>query len=559
MDGHDTLPHLRQGTYSIVARDPDTGEVGVAVQSHWFSVGSIVSWARPGVGAVATAVIGGPAYGPGLLDLLAEGVEPSKALARLTSEDQRAAFRQVAVVDAAGRVAVHTGESCIAFAGDRTGDGYSVQANMMASPAVWPAMAEAFEASEGPLARRLLVALRAAEAAGGDARGRQSSAVVVAPAEGEPWRLSVDLRVEDHPEPLDEIERLLDMAEAYKLANRADTLAGQGRHEEASGLYRRAADLAPGSHELLFWSGLAAAQGGDMDTAVRRVREAIALQPGWTELLGRLQPGTAPGAAGVRAALRDGAVRAAPREGVWAASPRRGTGATLHNSSTSVRSYDQRRLRIRRSAWRPARRGKDAPHQQAAGRRSDERVGAGVPPSADAHRRRQRDRPRRSEPAARDPALLRARRRRRRCGRRARAHPDHAPPPGPAGLLDARRGHARAHARARRVPAAAGDPRAERVRRRAVRPQGDGGRRLRLGAQGRRARGAVRRRARCGRGAGRAARAGRAGRRPAPGPGRPPPPGARRGARTRRAAAGPGRHDAARRPHAVGAPARARE
>src|SRR3954467_11255058 len=299
-------PAVRQGPSSIAAPDPETGEVGVAVQSHWFSVGSIVSWARPGVGAVATQSIGEPSYGPGLLDLLAEGVEPSEALARLTSEDERAAFRQVAVVDAAGRVAVHTGQSCIAFAGDRTGDGYSVQANMMASPAVWPAMAEAFEASEGPLARRLLVALRAAEAAGGDARGRQSSAVVVAPAEGEPWRLSVDLRVEDHPEPLDEIERLLDMAEAYKLANSADTLAGQGRHEEASGLYRRAADLAPGSHELLFWSGLAAAQGGDMDTAVRRVREAIALQPGWTELLTRLEPDIAPSAAAVRAALRDG-------------------------------------------------------------------------------------------------------------------------------------------------------------------------------------------------------------------------------------------------------------
>src|SRR3954449_654214 len=327
MVSHDTLPPVRHGTYSIVARDPDTGEVGVAVQSHWFSVGSIVSWTRPGVGAVATQSIGEPSYGPRLLDLLADGVEPSDALARLTAADERAAFRQVAVVDAAGRVAVHTGESCIAFAGDRTGDGYSVQANMMASPAVWPAMAEAFEASEGPLARRLLVALRAAEAAGGDARGRQSSAVVVAPAEGEPGRVSGDprgedpaappaggergrrsaaRRVEDHPEPLDEIERLLDMAEAYKLANSADTLAGQGRHEEASGLYRRAADLAPGSHELLFWSGLAAAQGGDMDTAVRRVREAIALQPGWTELLGRLQPDIAPSAAAVRAALRDG-------------------------------------------------------------------------------------------------------------------------------------------------------------------------------------------------------------------------------------------------------------
>jgi uncharacterized Ntn-hydrolase superfamily protein len=297
---------VRHGTYSIVARDPDTGEVGVAVQSHWFSVGSIVSWARPGIGAVATQSIGEPSYGPGLLDLLADGAEPSDALARLTARDPRAQFRQVAVVDATGRVAVHTGESCIAFAGDRTGEGYSVQANMMASPGVWPAMAEAFEAAEGPLARRLLATLRAAEAAGGDARGRQSSAIVVAPADGEPWRLTVDLRVEDHPEPLDEIERLLDLAEAYKLANRGDSLAGQGRHEEASTLYRRAAELAPGSHELLFWSGLAAAQGGDMDTALRRIREAIALQPGWAELLERLQPDIAPSAPAVRAALHDG-------------------------------------------------------------------------------------------------------------------------------------------------------------------------------------------------------------------------------------------------------------
>jgi uncharacterized Ntn-hydrolase superfamily protein len=298
---------VRHGTYSVVARDPETGEVGVAVQSHWFSVGSIVSWARAGVGAVATQSIGEPSYGPGALDLLAEGVEPADALARLTARDARAQFRQVAVVDAAGRVAVHTGESCIAFAGDRTGAGYSVQANMMAGPGVWPAMAEAFEAAEGPLARRLLATLRAAEAAGGDARGRQSSAIVVAPADGEPWRLSVDLRVEDHPEPLDEIGRLLDLAEAYKLANRGDALAGEGRHEEASALYRRAAELAPGSHELLFWSGLAAAQGGDMDTALRRVREAIALQPGWAELLERLQPDIAPSAPAVRAALREGA------------------------------------------------------------------------------------------------------------------------------------------------------------------------------------------------------------------------------------------------------------
>src|SRR3954454_9250179 len=303
---HDTLRPLRQGTYSIVARDPETGEVGVAVQSVWYTVGSVVSWARPGVGAVATQSIGEPSYGPNLLDLLEQGVEPSEALARLTADDERARFRQVAVVDAQGRVAVHTGDSCIAFAGDRTGDGYSVQANMMASPEVWPAMARGFEAAEGPLARRLVAALRAAEGAGGDVRGRQSAAIVVAPRDGEPWRLRVDLRVEDHAEPLDELERVLDLADAYRLASEGDNLAGQGRHEEASAYYTRAGALAPDSHELVFWSGLAAAQGGDMPTALERVRRAIRMQPGWAELLERLEPDIAPSAAAVRKALRDG-------------------------------------------------------------------------------------------------------------------------------------------------------------------------------------------------------------------------------------------------------------
>jgi uncharacterized Ntn-hydrolase superfamily protein len=302
---HDTLRRVRPGTYSIVARDPHAGDVGVAVQSHWFSVGSVVSWARAGVGAVATQSIADASYGPRALALLADGAEPADALAQLVARDQRAAFRQVAVVDAAGRVAVHTGRSCIAYAGHRTGDGYSAQANMMASQAVWPAMAHAFEGADGPLARRLLAALRAAEAAGGDVRGRQSAALVVAPADGEPWRKSVDLRVEDHPEPLDELERLLDLADAYRFAGEGDDLVGQGRHAEASERYMRAAALAPGNDELLFWSGLAAAQGGDLETAVERVRRAIGMQPGWRELLERLQPEIAPSAARVREALRE--------------------------------------------------------------------------------------------------------------------------------------------------------------------------------------------------------------------------------------------------------------
>jgi uncharacterized Ntn-hydrolase superfamily protein len=295
---------VRRGTYSIVAHDPPTGEVGVAVQSHWFSVGSVVSWARAGVGAVATQSIGDPSYGPGLLDLLEQGVAPDEAVERLTAADERAVFRQVAVVDGGGRVAVHTGASCIAFAGDQTGEGYSVQANMMASSEVWPAMARGFEAAEGPLARRLIAALRGAESAGGDVRGRQSAAIVVAPAEGEAWRRTVELRVEDHPEPLDEIERLLDLADAYRLASEADDLVGRGRHDDAAARYVRAAELAPDNHELIFWAGMAAAEGGDMDTALARVRTAIEMQPGWAELLERLEPEIAPSVAAVRAALR---------------------------------------------------------------------------------------------------------------------------------------------------------------------------------------------------------------------------------------------------------------
>jgi uncharacterized Ntn-hydrolase superfamily protein len=176
---------------------------------------------------------------------------------------------------------------------------------MMARDTVPMAMARAFVGSDGPLAERLLGALDAAEEEGGDVRGRQSAAIVVAPPEGEPWRLSVDLRVEDHPEPLDELERVLDLADAYRLASEGDDLVGRGRHAEAASRYNRAAELAPDNHELIFWSGLSAARGGDMETALERVRRAIDMQPGWAELLDRLEPEIAPSAATVRAALRE--------------------------------------------------------------------------------------------------------------------------------------------------------------------------------------------------------------------------------------------------------------
>ena len=294
---------VRRGTYSIVARDPRSGELGVAVQSHWFAVGPIVPWVRAGVGAVATQSIAEPAYGPRALDSLAAGGRAGEALDGLVGDDDLARFRQVAVVDAHGNAAAHTGEGCIAYAGHQIGTEFGAQANMMASPEVWPAMAHAFEAATGPLARRLLAALHAAEARGGDARGRQSCALAVAPAHGEAWQRTVDLRVDDHPEPLAELDRLLDLSDAYALATEGDDLVGQGRHDEAGERYRSASALAPGNHELLFWAGLAAAQAGDLPTALQRVREAIRLQPGWRELLGRLDAEIAPGAPAVIAAL----------------------------------------------------------------------------------------------------------------------------------------------------------------------------------------------------------------------------------------------------------------
>jgi uncharacterized Ntn-hydrolase superfamily protein len=294
---------VRRGTYSIVARDPRTGELGVAVQSHWFAVGPIVPWVRAGVGAVATQSIAEPAYGPRALDSLATGARAREALDQLVDDDELARFRQVAVIDAHGNAATHTGDGCISHAGHQAGHEFSAQANMMASPEVWPAMAHAFEAAAGPLARRLLAALHAAEARGGDARGRQSCALVVAPAHGESWQRTVDLRVDDHPEPLAELDRLLDLSDAYALATEGDDLVGQGRHDEAGERYRAARAGAPGNHELLFWAGLAAAQAGDLPTALERVREAIRLQPGWHELLGRLDAEIAPGATAVLQAL----------------------------------------------------------------------------------------------------------------------------------------------------------------------------------------------------------------------------------------------------------------
>lgn len=290
-------------TYSIVARDPSSGELGVAVQSHWFSVGSVVSWAAPGVGAVATQSVAEVSYGPRGLELMEKGHSAEDSLAVLLAEDPRAAYRQVAMIGADGGLAVHTGKCAVAHAGHVTGEDVSCQANMMRSPDVWPAMLDAYADASGPLARRLIAALDAGEAAGGDARGRQSAALLVVPARGEWWRRTVDLRVEDHPEPLAELRRLLTLHEAYGCAGRADELAAEGRHEEAAELYSEAAALVPDNAELRFWAGLGAAQAGDLETGVAGVRASIAEEAGWRELLGHLPESLAPAASAVLARI----------------------------------------------------------------------------------------------------------------------------------------------------------------------------------------------------------------------------------------------------------------
>jgi uncharacterized Ntn-hydrolase superfamily protein len=294
---------MRHGTYSIVAHDPASGALGVAVQSHWFSVGSVVTWARAGVGAVATQSIAEPAYGPRLLERLGAGEDPQAALDALVAEDEAGRFRQVAVVDSGAAVAVHTGASCIDHAGHEVGEGFSVQANMMASADVWPAMAEAFRSAEGPLARRLLAALDAGEGAGGDVRGRQSAALVVVAGDGEGWKREVELRVEDDPEPLTELRRLLGLHDAYALASEGDDLVGQGRSEEAADRYRAAAELAPENEELRFWSGLSLMQSGRIEEGREALQGVIAANDGWRRLLLRLDDEIAPGVAEARSEL----------------------------------------------------------------------------------------------------------------------------------------------------------------------------------------------------------------------------------------------------------------
>ena len=281
----------RAHTYSIVARDPATGELGVAVQSHWFSVGSVVPWAESEVGAVATQSFTDPAYGPLGLELMRAGKTAAQALNALTSIDSQANVRQVAMIDSKGVVSAFTGDKAIAASGHHAGDNYSVQANLMRNDSVWPAMAKAFEEATGDLAARMLAALEAGERAGGDIRGRQSAALIVVRGRstGQPWRDRLfDLRVDDHPQPLVELRRLIQLQRAYNHMNRGDELAAEEKWDEAMLEYRKGAELAPQIDELPFWVAVTLFTAGREDEALALFQEVFARNRDWVEVARRL-------------------------------------------------------------------------------------------------------------------------------------------------------------------------------------------------------------------------------------------------------------------------------
>lgn len=278
-------------TYSIVARDPLTGELGVAVQSHWFAVGQDVPWAEAGVGAVATQSFVNPAYGLFGMDLMRSGKSAPEALRSLLSRDAEREVRQVAMIDAQGRVAVHTGARCIQAAGHMQGNGYAVQANLMVDEKVWTAMARAYEGARGDLAERMLISLEAAQAAGGDLRGRQSAALVVVAGKptGRPWNDRVfNLRIEDHAEPLRELRRLVTLQRAYRRMNDGDLAMERKDFPAALREYSSAEQLAPDNLEMLFWHAVSLVNMGRVDDALPLFRRTFQGGPGWQTLVRRL-------------------------------------------------------------------------------------------------------------------------------------------------------------------------------------------------------------------------------------------------------------------------------
>jgi uncharacterized Ntn-hydrolase superfamily protein len=281
-------------TYSIVARDPATGEMGVAVQSHWFSVGSVVVAGSAGVGAIATQASPNLSFKHRGLDLLRGGMTAAEASATLREGDPAIEHRQFAIVDMVGGAVAFTGRACMGEAGQHSGEGYACQANMMRNDTVWATMAREFEHASGSLSARLLAALDAAQDAGGDLRGQQSAAILIVPAEGSPSESVVDLRVEDHREPLVELRRLVTLGRAYQLADEGDELVARGDFDSAAGRYVAANEIAPDNDELRFWAGLGLIGAGQTERGLTMLRESITSDDSWHELLRRLDPADVP-------------------------------------------------------------------------------------------------------------------------------------------------------------------------------------------------------------------------------------------------------------------------
>lgn len=278
-------------TFSIVCRDPATGELGVAVQSHWFSVGSIVAWAEAGVGAVATQSFVDPSYGKNGLDLMRGGKSAPDTLKELLAKDEGREVRQVAMIDAQGRVDAWTGKNDIQAAGHIVGNNFSVQANLMLNDKVWPAMARAFENTRGDLAERMLAALDAAQAAGGDIRGRQSAALIVVTGKptGQAWKdRTFDLRVDDSPEPLQELRRLVRLQRAYNHMNAGDLAVEKKDNEGALREYGAAERLVPNNAEMIYWHAVALVNMGRVDESLPLFRKVFAMDRNWLTLTPRL-------------------------------------------------------------------------------------------------------------------------------------------------------------------------------------------------------------------------------------------------------------------------------
>ncbi len=278
-------------TFSIVARDTVTGEMGVAVQSHWFSVGSLVTWAEAGVGAVATQSFVDPAYGPLGLDLMRTGKSAEQALASLLAGDPGKDVRQVAMIDVKGNVAAHTGVKCIQGAGHIVGRNYSVQANLMMNDKIWPAMSNAYESAKGDLAERMLAALDAAQSVGGDIRGKQSAAILIVKAKstGRPWAdRSMELRVEDHEDPLKELRRLVNVHRAYDHMNNGDLAVEHNDVDGALREYSAAEAMFPNNLEMKFWHAVALVNVGRVQESLPIFKEIFAKDKNWIDLIPRL-------------------------------------------------------------------------------------------------------------------------------------------------------------------------------------------------------------------------------------------------------------------------------